>query len=99
MLGLLVELQGEYIITSNRESGFGRYDVMIEPKDKSKDAIILEFKVLNHRRENSLEETVTAALKQIEDKQYAALLETRGIAKDHIRKYGIAFQGKKVLIG
>ena len=99
VLGLLVELQGEYIITSNRESGFGRYDVMIEPKDKSKDAIILEFKVLNHRRENSLEETVTAALKQIEDKQYAALLETRGIAKDHIRKYGIAFQGKKVLIG
>ena len=99
VLGLLVELQGEYSITSNRESGFGRYDVMIEPKDKSKDAIIMEFKVLNHRRESKLEETVAAALKQIDDKQYVAQLEARGIAKEHIRKYGIAFQGKKVLIG
>ena len=99
VLGLLVELQGEYIVTSNRESGFGRYDVMIEPKDKSKDAIILEFKVLNHRRESSLEETVASALKQIEDKQYSAQLEARGFAKERIRKYGIAFQGKKVLIG
>ena len=99
VLGMLVELQGEYIVTSNRESGFGRYDVMIEPKDKSKDAIILEFKVLNHRRESSLEETVASALKQIEDKQYSSQLEARGFAKERIRKYGIAFQGKKVLIG
>ncbi|MBP3569772.1 MAG: AAA family ATPase [Lachnospiraceae bacterium] len=99
VLGLLVELQKEYIVTSNRESGFGRYDVMIEPKDKSKDAIILEFKVQRPGQENSLEETVAAALQQIEQKQYAAQLESRGVPKEHIRSYGIAFCGKEVLLG
>lgn len=99
VLGMVVDLQKDYIITSNRESGFGRYDVMLEPKDKSRDAIILEFKALNHRRENSLEETVASARKQIEEKQYATQLMARGIPKEHIRSYGIAFQGKNVLIG
>ena len=89
----------EYIIISNGESGFGRYDVMIEPKNPEKNpAIILEFKVFNSRKENSLEETVQAALVQIEEKQYATALLKKGILEDKIYKYGFAFEGKKVLI-
>lgn len=100
VLGIIVELQGRYIITSNRESGFGRYDVMLEPKNpKEGDAIILEFKVFNRRKENSLEDTVQGALRQIEEKQYETELVARGIPKEKIHKYGFAFEGKKVLIG
>ena len=99
VLGLIVELSGKYVITSNQESGFGRYDVMIEPKDKEDDAIILEFKVFNAKKESTLEETVQSALAQIEEKQYEADLIARGFAKEQIRKYGFAFEGKKVLIG
>ena len=100
VLGLLVDLQDRYVITSNRESGFGRYDVMIKPKEPEKqDAYILEFKVFNSRKESSLEDTVAADLRQIEEKQYAAVLLERGIAREHIHSYGFAFEGKKVLIG
>ena len=101
VLGLLTELDEEYILRSNRESGLGRYDVIIEPRDKSdesKYAYILEFKV-RKRKEKNLEETVENALKQIEDKQYATELVDRGVSADRIRKYGFAFEGKKVLIG
>ena len=101
VLGLMTELDEEYILRSNRESGLGRYDVMLEPRDKSDDskyAYILEFKV-RKRKEKDLEETVENALKQIEDKQYAMELVDRGVSADRIRKYGFAFDGKKVLIG
>ena len=99
VLGLMAELGSKYVITSNRESGFGRYDVMIDPKDKEKNAYILEFKVFNKRMESSLEDTVQSALDQIEEKNYEAALIEEGITKEQIRKYGFAFEGKKVLIG
>ena len=100
VLGLIVDLQGRYVITSNRESGFGRYDVMLEPTNpKEDDAIILEFKVYDPEDEATLKETVQSALAQIEEKQYAAQLVSRGILAERIRSYGFAFEGKKVLIG
>ena len=99
VLGLLVDLDGRYKVTSNRESRFGRYDVMMIPLNKESDGIILEFKVYDQEEEGNLEETVQAALRQIEEKKYEQSLLDSGIPKEKIRKYGFAFQGKKVLIG
>lgn len=99
VLGLLVELSGRYTLTSNRESGFGRYDVMLEPMQKKDDGIILEFKVHDPEEEKTLQDTVKAALQQIENRKYVQLLTYKGIPENKIRKYGFAFKGKTVLIG
>lgn len=100
VLGLMVDLQDKYHITSNRESGFGRYDIMLEPVEIGQsDAIILEFKVIDPESEADLNATVNNALEQIRHKQYDAQLLARGFRPNQIRAYGFAFQGKQVLIG
>lgn len=99
VLGLLVELRDQYEVRSNRESGYGRYDVMLIPRQKNQLAFVLEFKVYDAQEELKLEDTVQSALLQIEEKHYDTELIERGISKSKIRHYGFAFEGKKVLIG
>ena len=100
VLGLMVDLREKYVVTSNRESGFGRYDVMLEPRNVKEDvAVILEFKVYDSEDEKTLKDTVQAALDQIEEKKYAEILLEKGVPEKNIYKYGFAFEGKKVLIG
>ncbi len=99
VLGLMVELADRYVLTSNRESGFGRYDVMLEPLDlEQDDGILLEFKVFQPKREKSLVDTAKAALQQIWEKRYSVSLAAKGIPEERIRSYGFAFRGKEVLI-
>ncbi len=97
VLGLIVDLNDRYTITSNRESGFGRYDVLLEPKNQTDDGIILEFKVADPETEKSMTDTVRVAIKQIIEKRYATVLESK-CSKDKIRIYGFAFRGKNVFI-
>lgn len=98
VLGLIVDLAGRYVVTSNRESGFGRYDVMLEPLHAGDDAILMEFKVHDPEEEKTLQDTADSALAQIEEKRYDALLLQKGISAQRIRRYGFAFEGKKVLV-
>lgn len=96
VLGLLVSLHETYEVKSNRESGYGRYDVMLIPKDLSRQGVILEFKKVNPHRRESLEDAVEAALRQIEEKNYEQELKERGVRS--ITKLGIAFQGEELSI-
>ena len=99
VLGLLVELRDRYTVKSNRESGYGRYDIMLEPKDAlNDDGIIIEFKVLDDSEEKTLHDTANNAIKQITDMNYAAELMEKGLPAERIHFYGFAFQGKNVLI-
>lgn len=98
VLGLLVDLRAQYEVKSNRESGIGRYDVMLRPRKKNLDGIIIEFKVFDEKKEKSLKDSAIAALKQIEDMKYDTELINAGVQAKQIRKYGIAFKGKEVLI-
>ena len=99
VLGLLAELREQYVLKSNRESGYGRYDVMLIPRDFTEQAYVLEFKVHDPEEEESLQETVQAALMQIQKKQYDAELLELHIKPEQIHHYGFAFEGKTVLIG
>lgn len=98
VLGLIVELANQYRITSNRESGLGRYDIMLEPLDKSRIAYVIEFKVYKPKTEKNLQETAQNALNQITQKNYDAELIVKGVLKENIRHFGFAFKGKEVLI-
>ena len=96
VLGMLVGLKKSYYINSNRESGMGRYDIMLEPKDKNANSFIMEFKVLESKEEKDIEETIENAKKQIEEKKYEESLKERGFM--NITKMVYAFKGKEVKI-
>ena len=94
VLGMLVGLKDSYYVKSNRESGFGRYDIMLEPKDKNENSFVMEFKVYKEEKEKTIEDTIENAKKQIEERKYAEDLEERGYTK--ITKMVFAFKGKEV---
>jgi len=98
VLGLVVALQGRYFIQSNKESGYGRYDILMEPLHDCDPAIIIEFKVYDAAHEQTLEQTAERALKQIEARHYDAILTGKNISASRIVKYGFAFRGKEILI-
>jgi hypothetical protein len=93
VLVMLVALENTYTVKSNRESGYGRYDVMLIPTDKNKPGIIIEFKRVFKQ---TIKQAPVAALKQIHEKAYVQELRAQSIKE--IIAYGIAFKGKKVLV-
>ena len=94
VLGMLVGLKDTYYVNSNRESGLGRYDIMLEPKDKNGNSFIMEFKLYSEDKEESIEEIIETAKKQIEEKGYETNLKERGFT--NITKIVFAFKGKEV---
>ena len=99
VLGLLADLSDQFSIRSNRESGLGRYDIILRAREENCNSYIMEFKVFDRERDENMKACVARALQQIEEKQYETELVADGIARERIRKYGFAFDGKKVLIG
>lgn len=99
VLGLMVRLQDKFEITSKRESGFGSYDIVLEPYDREENNVyIIESKVFKSSKENILEDTVANTLMQVEEKQYGASLFANGFTQRQVIKYGFAFHGKTCLI-
>lgn len=98
VLGLMAQLDDKYMITSNRESGIGRYDIMMKAREDAMYSYIIEFKVYDRKKDSSLEDAANRALKQIKDKGYATELIVSGISENMIRSYGFAFMGKEVVI-
>ncbi|MFO7862628.1 MAG: PD-(D/E)XK nuclease domain-containing protein, partial [Salinivirgaceae bacterium] len=94
LLGMLINLRDEYDITSEKESGYGRYDIAIIPKDKSRNAIIMELKSIDDFNEETTEQALDSALKQIEDRQYEAALRQQGC--ENIMKIAVTFDGKRI---
>ena len=94
VLGMLVGLKDSYYVNSNRESGIGRYDIMLEPKDKNGNSFIMEFKIYKEDKEKTIEETIENAKKQIKEKGYEQNLIERGFK--NITKMVYAFKGKEL---
>ena len=94
VLGLVASLSSRYYIRSNRESGDGRYDLQMEPKEKHLPGIVMEFKAVPASEKGALSEIAEDAIAQIDRRNYTRELEERGIKR--VVKYGIAFSGKAV---
>ncbi|WP_297429652.1 AAA family ATPase [Clostridium sp.] len=96
VLGMLVSLSNEYEVNSNKESGYGRYDVMMIPKDISKIGIIIEFKKIDYFLDDTIEKATEEALKQIKEKKYEAELQQKGVK--NIINLAIVFKGKEIKV-